>query len=361
MKSGVFFLLAVFLFFSSPVSAIEISGADDPDFKSAVRAWLQDDDAASLPALAKLAHEGNTAARYLLSQIERTTHFASETDYLKSQDRKQRLALFRVPGGLSSTAWLNILKENDEELATVLISLKTLRYEKEQLLALLKLGEQRLAFKELIRHLQNGGYDILIGLYQENQLGIGERSYAWYSYVLDKAVTEEQRTKVFKAFNEDLEQSGIDSAIMTNWAYRYLTPKTDDLDKIRRYGSALFQPTRIYGRNKWSAAEAAKFHSWLASKAPTTENLTLPYIYCRQQCPKTVGQCMTGVMAMAGGYEGLRTYQTPLVNLISNDDYLVSPRAKASLSRRMQWQVTQIDFNKRYGISACLAEELSKN
>lgn len=237
---GAFFVSL--LFFIQSAAAIEINGSDDPEFKSAVQAWIADDDTNSLPILSKLATEGNTAARYLLGQIERTTHFAAETQYTKTMDRKQRIALFRSPGGLSGTSWLSVLETDNEELATVLISLKDPQYDKEQLAALIRMGEKQAAMKELIRRMGMGEYSTIIDLYETNQLDAGNRAYGWYSYLLHKNTTKSKSAAMLKDFNNDFNKSGIDSAIMTRWAQRYLNPKTDKLEKMVRYGQALNGP-----------------------------------------------------------------------------------------------------------------------
>lgn len=355
------FLVVFMLLLSNAAHAIEISGSDDPVFQEAKDAWLQGDDAASLPALAEMAKKGNKAARYLLSQIERMTHFSSETDFVKNLDRKQRLALFRAPGGLSGTAWLELLEEDGEQLAAILRGMKTTNYDHDQLVALIDLGEHRLAYKELTRHLGYGNYELLELLYEENDLTTGERHYAWYASILNQETTPERRARTLAAFKEDLKTFGVDSAIFIRWAYRYLTPKNEALEQAARFGDAVLLPSRMYTRErKWTSDERVMFYDWLKEKAPNTETLTLPYIYCRQQCPEDIGRCMAAVLDMAGGYEAIRLFQSPLENLIANGDYLTSPRALTALSGRLQWQTTQFDTNKRYKMSACLAKTLSQ-
>lgn len=167
---GAFF--AGLLFFIQSAAAIEIDGSDDPQFRKAVKAWLDDDDPGSLPTLSKLATEGNTAARYLLGQIERTTHFGSETQFARTLDREQRIALFRSPGGLFGTSWIEILKDDKEELATILISLKDPRYEKEQLATLIRMGEDHIAMRELIREISLADIALLLSWITNSPCGM---------------------------------------------------------------------------------------------------------------------------------------------------------------------------------------------
>lgn len=356
---GAFF--ASLLFFIQSAAAIEIDGSDDPEFKEAVEAWLMDDDRNSLPILSKLATEGNTAARYLLGQIERMTHFASETPYTRTLDRKQRIALFRSPGGLAGTSWVSVLKDDNEELATILISLKDPRYEKEQLAALIRMGEDHIAMRELIREISFGRYGTIIELDHQLPLRNGNRAYLWYSKLVGSKMSKPESKAMFREFSDDFTQSGVDSALMTRLTFEYLTPKTDKLKQMELYGDFLNYPGSVYRSRKITSSDVTGFQKWLKSKAPTTENLTLPYIFCRKECPYSVRQCMMGVLTMAGGYEELRTFQSPLENLIPHNTYLVSERAKASLFRRMKWATTQWDDNKQYDISTCLENTLNKN
>ncbi len=64
-------------------------GADDPVFHTAVEAWLNDNDAASLPVLALLSRKGNIAPRLLLSRIEITDRASG--NFVKRLSRIERL------------------------------------------------------------------------------------------------------------------------------------------------------------------------------------------------------------------------------------------------------------------------------
>ena len=96
-----------------------LKGADDPQFKKAISAWLDDDDEKSLPILSKLAKEGNVAARLTLSGIE-TTHILSTSTYFKSLSRKEKKALMRAEGGLSGTPWVRVEADKGNHFAKIL-------------------------------------------------------------------------------------------------------------------------------------------------------------------------------------------------------------------------------------------------
>ncbi len=60
-------IIYVLLALTTPTQA----QTSDPDFQTAVEAWLQDNDAMALPLLSKLAKAGNEDAMILLGVLER--------------------------------------------------------------------------------------------------------------------------------------------------------------------------------------------------------------------------------------------------------------------------------------------------
>ena len=86
-----------------PVRA-EIAGKADPAFVAAIDAWLAGDEASAIPALARLAADGNSAARIHLGLIDSTP--AYQGDWLTALPRADRIALLRAPGGISGRNWL---------------------------------------------------------------------------------------------------------------------------------------------------------------------------------------------------------------------------------------------------------------
>ena len=100
-----------------------VAGADHPDFRQAVQTWLDDDDAGSLPVLADMARSGSTAARLLLSQIDREMPVLGETGWMKSLSKAERQALMRAPGTARfRKTWVRFLADEGHPLAQILVN-----------------------------------------------------------------------------------------------------------------------------------------------------------------------------------------------------------------------------------------------
>jgi hypothetical protein len=95
---------AATLLMASPARSAPIDGQSDPAFVSALALWLAGDEQAALPQLAVLAQDQNAAAQILLGLIDTTP--ALQGDWLMGQQRDDRIALLRAPGGLSGQNWM---------------------------------------------------------------------------------------------------------------------------------------------------------------------------------------------------------------------------------------------------------------
>lgn len=361
MSTGIRLLLAIFTFVMPiKVTAYELSGSDNAEFKMAVNQWLQDNDRKALPALRDLAIDGNQSARYLLSQIERTTHFASESHYIKELDRKNRQMLLRAAGGLNGTPWLFVLEKEGEDLAEILGAFNDPRFDFEQINRLLDAGEKGLANYQKHRLLGFGNYNVLRKLNLTGNLKNGERYFLWSAVLWDKEATVDEKQNSLIAMNSDIKEQGVDSALMFAYFYSYISPKNKFTEKHYRFGKMLRYPINIGTAkgNSFSIEEFHQFASWLEQKAPTAEKLTLPYVTCKRLCPSEVGQCMAGTLSLAGGYMELGRFISPLETLISYNQYIVSDRAQNSMLRRLKWQALKQDHNKTQSLSVCLSEVL---
>ncbi len=83
----------------------ELPGQWSSAFADAVALWLEDDEAAALPELATLAQAGNPSAQMLLALIDKTP--ALQGPWLARLPREERLALMRMPGGISGRSWMH--------------------------------------------------------------------------------------------------------------------------------------------------------------------------------------------------------------------------------------------------------------
>ena len=116
-----------------------ISGSDDAAYVQAVNDWLQGtDDLAALQSLSDLAQGGNTAAQILLASIASRGHM--HVHVTKDLPRKERVALLRMPGGLSGKSWL-AAAETTEPLATALLQVAQVSEKWPAIMALLSYGE----------------------------------------------------------------------------------------------------------------------------------------------------------------------------------------------------------------------------
>ena len=89
----VFVFIILYLTAPSWLFANTISGQNSTVFQHAVKIWLDDNDADSLPVLKNLAVEGNRAAQLFLGRIEITDRAPSK--FVQSLSRDERLSLFR--------------------------------------------------------------------------------------------------------------------------------------------------------------------------------------------------------------------------------------------------------------------------
>ena len=87
-------------------TADPIGGQSDPAFQAALSQWLEADEAAAIPALGRLAQDGNRAAQVLLGLIDTTPRY--QGPWIFALPRDQRLALLRTTGGLSGRNWLRV-------------------------------------------------------------------------------------------------------------------------------------------------------------------------------------------------------------------------------------------------------------
>ncbi len=357
LRSFITSLIPILFLYTEPMA--EIAGSDDLAFKNAVDQWLNDDDMRSLPALSKLANQGNKAARYLLAQIEQTTGFASETKFMKSLNRGNRLALLRAPGGLSGTSWLEVLQNKNEELADILLNFNDPHFDFDDLNRLINSGESRLADYETFRILDYGRYYRLKELDLSGNLQKGEQYFLWFRILYDPNVTAEEKKTYLKAMHKDLAKSGIDSALFLSHVYRHLTPKTDFTDKIHKFGWILRGSAKFaFKTDGFPRDKLLEFSKWVQIQAKDSEQLTLPYITCKTFCPADAGMCITGSLVLSRGYREIARYRSPLENIISYEDYITSKRALNSFLRRMKWQVEIRNYKAPLKLSTCLKETL---
>lgn len=124
----------------APAARAEVAGQTDPAFVAAIDDWLNADEAAAIPALARLAATGNGAARLHLGLIDAIPGF--QGPWLANLPRDRRLALLRAPGGVSGQSWL---RAAEDPLARASVALWDGAARADLVLTIAALGEERAA------------------------------------------------------------------------------------------------------------------------------------------------------------------------------------------------------------------------
>ena len=106
------FVILMSVFASVASSQSTVPGSQDPRFVEATDRWLNGDELEALKELSSLANEGHLAARILVSRIADAPWFSAHIS--QSLNRKERIALFREPKGLSGRDWLASASEEHE-------------------------------------------------------------------------------------------------------------------------------------------------------------------------------------------------------------------------------------------------------
>lgn len=226
--------------------------------------------------------------------------------------------------------------------------------------SLIDSGEKRIVLAELFNLLNRGKYKLLVGLELSGELGPGRKHLSWVSLLYIPNAPNELLQEMNTSLNQDLKNGGLDGVMTFSLADEYLNANGSGIETAKLLGKFLLSPDSVFYKRKVSKTELQKISKWLAQNAPKAEILELPYILCRQECPQSIGQCLTGVVANADGYGGLEYFRSPLESLIPNADYLTSRRAKMSLIRGMEADSREVDLNARFGLSSCLSNVLSK-
>jgi len=120
----------------------QINGADHPDYQAAVAEWLAGRDAEALAHLAQLSRDDNAAAQILLARIAARAPLHQHVTGMLS--RADRVALLRMPGGLSGKSWLTKAAET-APLAAALLQSTRVGENAAAVTTLLDLGETETA------------------------------------------------------------------------------------------------------------------------------------------------------------------------------------------------------------------------
>jgi len=285
----------------------EIDGQSAPEYIQALALWLDDNEAEALPTLAKLAKDGNTAARLLVGMIDKNASL--QGPWLALLSKQDRIALLRFKGGLSGTSWLRQVKNTP----SISIWLKILdsQADIETALKLANLGEERLLRAGLI-------------------------------------MLEARQTTGFAAFAGDARfPRAVQYLILREWhkAGNFMTVATalHTLHKGDAQRDFLRDMVRTTDHEKWLLE---------TSLAPSL------HVLCRANCPQNQGACMRAGFHSLGGYHHFVTQGTPLASLIPEERFAASQRGQRSVLRRALTYafLNEARLNLISDIDACFAE-----
>jgi hypothetical protein len=251
--------------------------AEDP-----VAAWLADDDATALPALAEAAAAGSADARILLALIDLEPRLQGH--WLAAQDAAARRTLMRAPGGGS---WMAEAAATDA-LARLWRRLGMVDAPAEIVLDFAALGEPRAArvAGRTIAARQQAG---LAAIAADPGYPSALRYRVWREWARDPAQAEALAAEIAATAPGDPQRAA--------------------------FAAGTVAPD---GREAWLA------------EAPLAAPLRA---FCDATCPATADACRRAAFTLAGGLHGLAALGSPLERLVSSEAFAASPRGRAALLR----------------------------
>ena len=325
---------------------VMLYGVGDPMFRTAVETWLDDNDADSLPVLSSLAHNGNVAARLLLSRIE-TTDRASG-DYVKGLSRAERLNLFRpeTGSGVFRPSWLKTESDAGNAIAKALLDGTALGINIAAIQRLYDIGEVE-ATEHLVRKVAVDGSQVerqeLAGfLPPQSELAPYLRAFRHAREGVTTGQTALQHMLgTIEGVGPESVELGHDAD--TRQAMEFVDigyqagGQTSDFGESNKYFQAV---TR-----------------WVMSAPEATAVAKL----CRQVCDEEeIPACTNTAFGLIGGYYEVVRFDSPMEAIVPQSRFLASKRASGMTLRRIAFTTTEAGedafLNRRFSEqSKCLA------
>lgn len=299
---------------SAPATPLPpVSGQDAPEFLSARDAWLADDEAAALPALAQLAGAGNTAAQMLLALIDKSP--ALQGPWLSGQSRQVRMALMRAPGGLSGVSWMRLAAETDPR-AALWVSMWHVDAPVSIILDFARAGELRAA-REAIVTLSSRGRTGFGDIGVDPDFPAAPRRPVWSEWAEDPDLAADRAAEIAALHPGDPQRAGLGEA---------LSPGALD--------------------------------DWLAD-APEAHGLRA---LCASICPDAEVTCRAVGYGAFLSHDSFLSFGSPIAALVPPEAFAESPRGQAALLRHAlltvdarQRRILLADMRER---SSCLATRM---
>jgi len=283
-----------------------VPGADDPAFDGAMQLWLADDEQAALPEFARLAQDGNIAARILLGLIDKIP--ALQGAYLAHLARPDRLEVMRAPGGFSGSNWLTQI--DDLPLANAWRALWDVSAGIEVIRAFHDLGEPGAARRAMI----------YMALRNHPSM-----------HALTPEQTDPELLYLLWPLLEPSDRSTVENMMPTLHPQRVL----------------IGQPL-----------DARVVDTWLDTSDAASPIAAL----CDAVCPDTGDTCRGTAYRALNSHNALLSLGTPSAALVSQAEFLASARGRASVMRRILLAVdlrgrrTMFAYMQEH--SQCLADAL---
>lgn len=327
---SLFLVAACSLFLVKPGRAevSSISGSDVPEFTVAVESWLNGDDLAALNALASLSRDGNAAAQILLAGTATRGHF--HTHVTSQLERAERVALLRIPGGLSGKSWLTEA-ENTEPLATALLQVTRIGDKAPAISALIEFGETEEALLAAQSMLYQGEATALIEVLQGMDAKLPPEADVLLLWALFQSESENSGRYVGSARIAS-RGFGNDSLELSEMAWVPPTP-VEILEDTER-------------RN-----DVTRLSDQVISWTPLNR-------FCDQHCPSSAGSCKAVGASMLSAV-GPFAMRSPRMSMIANDIYWNSARVEADLARSII-DLTRYKEDAFVSVDACFMDAMSE-
>ncbi|MEM7525131.1 MAG: hypothetical protein AAF360_15520 [Pseudomonadota bacterium] len=293
-----------------------------PQLASAVEAWLNDDDASSIPQIGELAGNGDRAAAMLLGRIGARPEVVW-SEWLLSKSPEERSALLRLGGNEPLTL---LAAAGDEVAAAFRVAERQgagFRFAE----TLYEAGELQAARTLVWRALEAGRLTELLELPTKEPL---YKSLDFMFWMEGWTVVGWKSAEPQKWVASSNDKGRIGGLILTGWITKFIAADKPLPETLQRVAGFLDgKPIALDGDERAYASEL------LRRGGRRDAGLRPFWQMCDRLCPGEVGACMLEAVNMSGGYGVAERFDTPYETLIPAADYAASPRAVGELKRRM--------------------------